>query len=91
MTEQSPRRGQWRFVAAIVILAGIWLAMLLGGTGALDRAGYEALYAGNRPALLLVARAFTALGEPTVLVSAGFLLAGWIWWRRHPHLERRHG
>ena len=86
MTEQSPRRGQWRFVAAIVILAGIWLAMLLGGTGALDRAGYEALYAGNRPALLLVARAFTALGEPTVLVSAGFLLAGWIWWRRHPHL-----
>jgi len=60
--------------------------MLIEGGGWLDRAVYEALYAGHRPALLALARIFTALGEPTVLVTAGFVLAGWIWWRRHPHL-----
>jgi len=82
----SERPRQWGFVIAIVALAAIWLTMLLGGTGSLDRAVYEALYAGHRPALLVVARIFTALGEPTVLVTAGFVVAGWIWWRHHPHL-----
>lgn len=82
----SERRRQWCFIGAIVALAAIWLTMLLGGTGSLDRAVYEALYAGHRPALLVVARISTALGEPTVLVTAGFLVAGWIWWRHHPHL-----
>ena len=84
MTEQP--RHQWRFVLAIVVLAVIWLGMLLGGTGAFDRSVYEAVYAGDRPVLLALARIFTALGEPTVLVTAGFLVAGWIWWKRHPHL-----
>ena len=84
MTEQP--RHQWRFVLAIVVLAVIWLGMLLGGTGAFDRSVYEAVYAGHRTVLLALARIFTALGEPTVLVTAGFLVAGWIWWKRHPHL-----
>jgi undecaprenyl-diphosphatase len=79
--ERPPRRLQWRYVAAIVTLAGLWLAMLLLGDGWLDRAIYEALYAGHRPALAAIARAFTALGEPTVLIAAGFLVAGWLWWR----------
>ena len=86
MSDALARQAEWRFIAAIVVLAAVWLAMLLGGTGALDRAGYELLYAGNRPALLVAARLFTALGEPTVLVTAGFLVAGWIWWRHHPRL-----
>jgi undecaprenyl-diphosphatase len=86
MIEEPARRWQWGFIAALLILAAIWLAMLLGGTGAFDRTVYEALYAGHRPLLLAVARLFTALGEPTVLVTAGFLVAGWIWWRHHPHL-----
>lgn len=55
--------------------------MLLWGAGQLDRAIYEALYAGHRPALLVVARIFTALGEPTVLIGAGFVVAGWLWLR----------
>jgi membrane-associated phospholipid phosphatase len=63
------------------MLACVWLAMLLLGRGALDRSIYEALYAGGRPALILVARVFTFLGEPTVLVGAGFLLAAWLWYR----------
>jgi undecaprenyl-diphosphatase len=80
MIDEPPRpRLHWRFIAAIVALAGLWLAMLLLGRGALDRSIYEALYAGHRPALIVVARFFTALGEPTVLVVAGFLIAALLW------------
>jgi undecaprenyl-diphosphatase len=79
----EPRRGpHWRFIGAIVALAAIWLAMLLLGRGSLDRSIYEALYAGHRPGLVVIARIFTALGEPTVLVGAGFVVAAWLWWQR---------
>jgi undecaprenyl-diphosphatase len=74
-----PRQVHWRFVLAIVALAGVWLAMLLLGRGPLDKNIYEALYAGHRPALVVVARTFTFLGEPTVLIAAGLLFAGWLW------------
>jgi membrane-associated phospholipid phosphatase len=86
ITEQRPRGRQWRFIAIFITLAAIWLAMLLVGTGPLDRAIYEALYAGNRPSLLAPAHFFTALGEPTVLIGLGLVLAAWVWWRHHPHL-----
>jgi undecaprenyl-diphosphatase len=42
---------------------------------------YQALYAGGRPLLITIARVFTELGEPTVLIAAGFLVGGWLWWR----------
>jgi membrane-associated phospholipid phosphatase len=54
--------------------------MLAGGTGALDRSIYEALYAGHRPLLLGLARFFTALGEPTILIAAGAAAALWLWY-----------
>jgi undecaprenyl-diphosphatase len=69
-----------RFSAAIVALALLWLAMLRFGAGPLDRHIYELLYAGNRPALIAAARAFTFLGEPTVLIGAGVACALWLWW-----------
>ena len=31
--------------------------------------------------MVFIARLFTFLGEPTVLVGAGFLLAAWLWYR----------
>jgi membrane-associated phospholipid phosphatase len=68
------------FAAAIVALAALWLAMLLWGGGALDHQIYEALYAGDKPALLAAARLFTALGEPTVLIAAGVAAALWLWY-----------
>jgi undecaprenyl-diphosphatase len=79
MTDETPHGAHWRFIAAIVALAAVWLAMLLLGRGALDRNLYESLYAGHRPALVVVARVFTALGEPTVLIGAGFLFAVFLW------------
>ena len=75
----SVAEARWRHSLSVVLLACVWLAMLLLGRGQLDRTIYETLYAGGRPALVLVARLFTLLGEPTVLVGAGFLLAAWLW------------
>lgn len=80
------KAGQWRLIAAVVVLATIWLTMLLGGRGALDRTLYEALYAGHRPVLAAIARGFTALGEPTVLIGAGVATALWLWYAGHRHL-----
>jgi undecaprenyl-diphosphatase len=80
------RLREWSFpkllhVSAVVLLAAVWLAMLLLGRGPLDRSLAQSLYAGGKPALVLAARVFTAIGEPTVLVGAGFLVAAWLWWQ----------
>ncbi|HEX5238008.1 MAG TPA: phosphatase PAP2 family protein [Sphingomicrobium sp.] len=83
---QRRRAVEVRFIAAMLALAAIWLAMLLLGRGALDQNIYRSLYAGSRPALVVVARIFTALGEPTVLVGAGFIVAAWLWWRSRARL-----
>jgi undecaprenyl-diphosphatase len=82
----AARAAQVRFGAALVALALIWLAMLALGGGPLDRQIYEALYAGNRPVLLSIARFFTALGEPTVLIGAGIVVAVGLWWAGHHRL-----
>jgi undecaprenyl-diphosphatase len=75
-----------RFFAAPVALAAIWLATLLWGAGPLDRGIYEALYAGHDPTLLAVARLFTALGEPTMLIAAGVAVALWLWYAARARL-----
>jgi undecaprenyl-diphosphatase len=74
------RRGRLRSAIASVVLACIWLGMLLLGGGQLDRGIAAALYAGSSPALVVMARIFTALGEPTVLVAGGFIVAAALWW-----------
>jgi len=74
-----PRTPSWRLAAAAVLLTGLWLAMLLLGGGPADRAIYEALYAGRSPALVSIARLFTALGEPSLLIGAGVLCWLWLW------------
>jgi undecaprenyl-diphosphatase len=76
---QSTIDARVRLGTAIVALACIWLAMLLLGRGPIDREVYHALYAGGYPALIILARVFTTLGEPTVLIGAGFVIAGWLW------------
>jgi undecaprenyl-diphosphatase len=80
LPEPSPAKKR-RSVAAMIALACTWLAALFLGRDSLDRRIYEALYAGGHPSLIAVARIFTALGEPTVLVTAGVILASWLWFR----------
>jgi membrane-associated phospholipid phosphatase len=83
MVEQAhSRTASARLAAAVVALAGIWLAMLLLGRGPVDQETYRALYVGGDHALVIVARIFTFLGEPTVLVGAGVVVALWLW-RQH--------
>jgi undecaprenyl-diphosphatase len=77
--QPSRARRTWRAATAIVTLAGIWLTMLLGGGGSLDRAIYETLYAGHRPALPTIARIFTTLGEPTAIIAASAFATLWLW------------
>jgi undecaprenyl-diphosphatase len=86
MSFAGVRVPQIRFAAAVVTLAAIWLAMLLWGRGPLDRNIYEVLYAGGHPALIALARLFTALGEPTVLIAAGVATAFLLWRAGHRHL-----
>jgi undecaprenyl-diphosphatase len=81
----EPRAAKLWHLGALFALACTWLAMLLLGRGPLDRSISETLYAGQ-PALITLARIFTALGEPTVLVSAGFLIALWLWFRGRARL-----
>jgi undecaprenyl-diphosphatase len=71
-------------LAAVAVLACIWLAMLLLGTGAADRQLLLLLYGGGHPALIATARCFTFLGQPTVLLTVAFISAAWLWWRHWP-------
>jgi membrane-associated phospholipid phosphatase len=87
VTAQPRARGsEIRFILVLIALAALWLAMLAFGAGPLDHRLYEMLYAGHRPALAAAARAFTVLGEPTVLIGAGLLVAAWLWWRNRGRL-----
>ena len=83
---KSVDSARWRLVAAAVVLAGVWLAMLLGGGGGSDRAIYEALYAGHEPLLRAIAHAFTLLGDPTLLIAASLLALLWLWRMRRGRL-----
>ena len=81
MTNQRPpARAQWRFVILLLLLAASWLGMLIGGSGSVDRAIYQAVYAGHRPAFRAAAHVLTLLGEPTLLIAASVLVALWLWY-----------
>lgn len=75
-----------RYALAILALATVWLAMLLFGGGQVDASIYRALYAGDHPALVTIARGFTLLGEPTVLIAASFIAALCLWLAGHHRL-----
>jgi len=81
VNDEQRTRGRLIYPLALVALAGVWFVMFMFGGGSMDRQLYEAIYAGHRPALVTVARLFTALGQPGPLIAAGFLLAGVLWWR----------
>lgn len=73
------RSSSLALIAGSLVLAAIWVAMLLAGTGPADQAVGRALYAGRHPLLIEVARFLTDLGEPTVLIGASILCALWLW------------
>ena len=68
-----------RLAAALAALAALWLAMLLLGAGAADRAVLDFLYAADRPMLALAARWLTELGGSPVLIPATAIVALAAW------------
>jgi undecaprenyl-diphosphatase len=80
------RRAPYRFIGALIVLVAIWLSMLLLGRGPVDQAIYRTLYVGERPVLGPIAHVLTALGEPTILIAASFVVALILWLRGHRHL-----
>ena len=80
------KTGQLRFVASLIALTAIWLSMLVAGNGPIDHSIYQALYVGHDPTLVAIARVFTALGEPTILITASLGVALWLWIAGHRHL-----
>ncbi len=62
----------------LAVLAGLWLAMLLLGAGAVDRNVLLALYAGDEPWLALAAVGLTYLGNWPTVVVVTILGAAWL-------------
>jgi undecaprenyl-diphosphatase len=71
---RGPSERAWPAIACGILVA-IWAAMLLLGGGSLDRAVYEALYAGQHPALARAAEILTDLGSSRVLIIAALVCA----------------
>jgi undecaprenyl-diphosphatase len=65
-----------------VVLAAIWFEMLTLGSGPADAAIGQLLYAGGNPPMIAVARLFTFLGEPAVLIGFGIAAACTLWSRQ---------
>ena len=64
-----------------MILAVIWFEMLTVGAGPADTALGRIFYAGGHPALVTLAKLFTFLGEPVVLIGFGIVAAYTLWSR----------
>ena len=72
---------QWTIAAA---LAALWLAMLLGGGGPVDRGLLFALHSGEQPGIALAAAVFTFIGNGTSLIPITLAAAAWIAYRHKP-------
>jgi undecaprenyl-diphosphatase len=74
-------RERWVPLLTLGALAAVWLAMLLLGTGEIDRTILLGFYAGDEPWLALAATGLTYLGNwPTVVVIT-ILGASWLAYR----------
>jgi undecaprenyl-diphosphatase len=71
----------WLAAGALAALAALWLAMLLLGTGDVDRDVLMALYAGDEPWLALGAIGVSYLGTWPTVVVVTVLGAAWLLYR----------
>jgi undecaprenyl-diphosphatase len=82
---ELPERAKPHHVAfPAAALALLWFAMLTVGSGDADGWLLALAYAGHRPLIADVARAFTFLGEGPVLILISVAAAAWLWWRGSP-------
>ena len=70
-----------RLLLSLVVAAtqtGLWLTMLLVGTGNVDRSILAAAYAGHRPFLADTARIVTILGDGRLVTALSILASLWL-------------
>jgi undecaprenyl-diphosphatase len=66
-------------IAAVAALTGLWLAMMVGGTGSLDLYLLGQLYSADSPATQAFARFVTLFGEWPVVLLSGLIAAAVLW------------
>ena len=71
-------------IIAVAALAALWLAMMMTGTGAVDRALLDALYVAGQPQLRAFMQSFTLLGNWPAVIGVSLVAALWLWLTRHP-------
>lgn len=69
-------------VLGLAGLGAVWLAMLLLGTGAVDRAILFSVYAGHAPRLAAIAKGVTYLGSWPVMITVSLIGAAGLVLRR---------
>lgn len=77
---ELPKQARPRHVAIpAAILAALWFAMLTVGAGPMDEQVLASIYVGADPLLVPVARTFTVLGDPEVVIALSIVggLALW--------------
>ena len=67
-----------KLAIAVSLLAGLWLAMMVGGAGAADRAILAALYVGGAPVLRDFLASLTLLGNWPAVVGLSLIAAIWL-------------
>lgn len=77
----APRRFSPTALTATALMA-LWLAMMVGGAGPLDRSVLAMLYSGDRPAVRDTAIAVTLFGQWQAVILVSLLVAGWLLFRR---------
>lgn len=82
--ELPERAKPHRVAIPAAALALLWFAMLTIGAGEVDGWLLALAYAGDRPVVADIARAFTFLGEGPVLVLTSVVAAAWLLWRGSP-------
>lgn len=78
----TPRRFSLTALSAFALLA-LWLLMMVGGTGEVDRAVLHALYSADRPTLRSFATLVTMFGQWQAVIVVSLLAAAWLLFRKH--------
>lgn len=65
-------------ITVATALTGLWLTMLLIGTGSVERSILAAAYAGHRPFLADAARLVTILGDGRLVTALSILASLWL-------------
>ena len=83
--EARPTKRRGLTIIGASALVVVWLAMMIGGTGSLDLALLQWLYAAHEPAVRSFAMFVTIFGNWQAVIFLSLIAAGWLLSRGHRH------